>query len=546
MDIQIASNTPALVNQIIGSSQLAQSENGSIINAVVNIDSLEKSYTDNSVITITSIETYYSELGLLSSPLTAEALQESKSLKVSSGSLSSTYSSILNTDLQVKSLYEEASNMINNSTESIDTITKETYLLLSIQYLVNCSLAISDNLAHYCSIDTTLYNDIYLNKIIKNINNIGKSFSKLLRYMNNLIGHYQVTFNYASAMLDELIKAADLFCFIIDDMTNINENTTSAHNISLQSISENIKNCCRYDNFSEGNIPQFPYFKDNLSILIHSFDEILQVTTEYVSKKVNTESMNTLYSINNSKKSIDHIASAIFLAYSGISKNYNLIISNIRSALSFISLISIMPASVNKLSTEINSEIFLGSSDFDFAMKNDISNITDSITNLSQSFNYISSNGKKQILQNNIDDSKQKTDLNKLNAHALDSSTDKTSSENIELTLSFFVCNLKIIISGTIGADEFTGYIYYPEIYNLNYFGITDIQIDTSIDIPQSINSFKVNECLSPQLTTSSVTALSPYSLSSPNIFYANAALTFSLAGEIILSALLPIVFPQS
>ena len=37
MDIQTTSNTPALVNQIIGSSELSENENGSISNAVVNI-----------------------------------------------------------------------------------------------------------------------------------------------------------------------------------------------------------------------------------------------------------------------------------------------------------------------------------------------------------------------------------------------------------------------------------------------------------------------------------------------------------------------------
>ena len=99
MDIQTTSNIPALVNQIIGSSELSENENGSISNAVVNINADGTSYEDNSAITITNIETSYSHLGILSSPLTSEVLPQLKGLKIFSKPAMDKLSSLLNTDL---------------------------------------------------------------------------------------------------------------------------------------------------------------------------------------------------------------------------------------------------------------------------------------------------------------------------------------------------------------------------------------------------------------------------------------------------------------
>ncbi len=64
MDIKIASNTPTLVKKILGSNTFNSSENGSVDTQTFTICS-NTSYMDNSAITITNIETYYSDLGLL-------------------------------------------------------------------------------------------------------------------------------------------------------------------------------------------------------------------------------------------------------------------------------------------------------------------------------------------------------------------------------------------------------------------------------------------------------------------------------------------------
>ena len=538
MNIQISSDTPALVKKIIGSKNLSENKNGNIDNATLNIDSFNTPYMDNSIITITNIETYYSELGLLSAPLLTEASLESKGLRISSESSSNPLSSILNTNSEVKYLYDETCRMLKKSTESIEIVSKETHLLLSIQYVVNCSFIISNDLSKYYLMNKIKTTDVYWTRVIDNINSLCKSLIKSLQYMNNLIGIDLITFNYASTIFNELTKTADLFNLIVDDIISNNNETTLSNNPSLYSIAEDMKSFCEDYSISENNIPQFSYFKNKISIILKHFNDILQIIIEYASKNADTESLNILYSINNHEKAINHIASAIFLAHSEITVNYDLIAINIKSALSFISLISTFQISLNKLSTEINSEIFIERNNFNFINNNDISNIMPSMNNLFQSSNYVSSSNKRYISETSTASYKLKIDSN--------NTTNDTTTENIDLNLSFFVCDLKIIVSGTIGTDEFTGYIYYPNMYNINYFGIDNIQINTSIDIPRYINSFKLNECLSPKLTTASVTALSNYSTAKPDTFSANVALSFSLTGEILLTAVLPIVFSQA
>lgn len=546
MDIQTTSNTPALVNQIIGSSELSENENGSISNAVVNINADGTSYEDNSAITITNIETSYSHLGILSSPLTSEVLPQLKGLKIFSKPAMDKLSSLLNTDLKLKSLYDETSEMLKNSTETNENISKDTHLLLALQYLVNCCLVIGDNLSDNYLHIMPLQNDDDVKEIIKNVINISISLSKSLRYMNNLIGNKVITFSYAEAIMAELLKSSDLLSLIINHLLKIDNSEILSAETALSSIYEDIKDCCNYDNFSKNNIPQFLSFKDSLSIMLISFNKILQIITRYASDNSNAELLNMLYSIDNYKKSINHTASAVFLAYDAVIENYDLIVNNIKSALSDISLRSAYHSPIN-LTTKINSQIFLRDSATNMHKQRNISDISNSIVDFAPAFNYISENDQEQtpkISKENLQ-IEGNSIIKSIKNKSSDNST-ATNIENIQLTLSFFVCNLKISVAGTIGADEFTGYIYYPDIYNINNLGLNDIEINTSIEIPHSINSFKINECLSPQLSALSVTANSLYSTSNPDSFTVNVALSFTLTGEILLTAVLPIVFPQS
>ncbi|WP_294156549.1 hypothetical protein [uncultured Clostridium sp.] len=546
MDIQTASNTPALVNQIIGSSELSENENGSIRNAVVNINADGTSYEDNSAITITNIETSYSHLGILSSPLTSEVLQQLKGLKISSKPVVDKSSSLLNTDLKLKLLYDETTEMLKNSTETNVNISKDTHILLALQYLVNCCLVIGDNLSdNYLQIMPLQTNDD-LKEIIKNLINISISLSNSLRYMNILIGNKVITFSYAETIIAELLKSSYMISLIINHLLNIDNEDILSGETNLASIYEEIKNCCNYDNFSENNIPQFLSFKDSLSIMLISFNKILQIITHYSSDNSNAELLNILYSINNYEKSITHTASAVFLAYDAVIDNYDLIVNYIKSALSDISRISFCHSSIN-LTTKINSQIFLRDSVASMHKQNNISDISNSIVNFESAFNYISENNQKQtqrIYKDNLQIENNLIIKNMKNKSS--NNLTATNIENIQLTLSFFVRNLKISVAGTIGSDEFTGYIYYPDTYNINNFGFNDIKINTSAEIPDSINSFKINVCLSPKLSASSVTANSLYSKSNPDSFIVNANMSFALTGEILLTAVLPIVFPQS
>lgn len=546
MDIQTASNTPALVNQIIGSSELSENENGSIRNAVVNINADGTSYEDNSAITITNIETSYSHLGILSSPLTSEVLQQLKGLKISSKPVVDKSSSLLNTDLKLKLLYDETTEMLKNSTETNVNISKDTHILLALQYLVNCCLVIGDNLSdNYLQIMPLQTNDD-LKEIIKNLINISISLSNSLRYMNILIGNKVITFSYAETIIAELIKSSYMISLIINHLLNMDNEEILSGETNLASIYEEIKNCCNYDNFSENNIPQFLSFKDSLSIMLISFNKILQIITHYSSDNSNAELLNILYSINNYEKSITHTASAVFLAYDAVIDNYDLIVNYIKSALSDISRISFCHSSIN-LTTKINSQIFLRDSVASMHKQNNISDISNSIVNFESAFNYISENNQKQtqrIYKDNLQIENNLIIKNMKNKSS--NNLTATNIENIQLTLSFFVRNLKISVAGTIGSDEFTGYIYYPDTYNINNLGFNDIKINTSSEIPDSINSFKINVCLSPKLSASSVTANSLYSTSNPDSFIVNANMSFALTGEILLTAVLPIVFPQS
>ena len=171
------------------------------------------------------------------------------------------------------------------------------------------------------------------------------------------------------------------------------------------------------------------------------------------------------------------------------------------------------------------------------------------------SFNFVSDSIQTSInnaSDKNIQESQaDKADTNYLNV-INDSFTDdhtgsavNTLTKSVNLNLSFYVCNLNIRVSGTIGSENFTGYIFYSNLYNLSYFGINDTNVTVDVDIPESTDSFNVSECLSPSLQASSVIPSSNYSLTSPDSFNADIELAFSLSGEVLITAVVPIVFAK-
>ncbi|WP_456008613.1 hypothetical protein [Clostridium butyricum] len=143
MDIKIASNTPTLVKKILGSNTFNSSENGSVDTQTFTLCS-NTSYMDNSAITITNIETYYSDLGLLNVLSDTTSTERVTTLNLSKDISEESIPSVINTIPNINKLYEETLQMINNSADSKDYISKETYLLLGLQNLVNIDFTISD------------------------------------------------------------------------------------------------------------------------------------------------------------------------------------------------------------------------------------------------------------------------------------------------------------------------------------------------------------------------------------------------------------------
>lgn len=546
MDIKIASNTPTLVKKILGSNTFNSSENGSVDTQTFTICS-NTSYTDNSAITITNIETYYSDLGLLNVLSDTTSTERVTTLNLSKDISEESIPSVINTIPNINKLYEETLQMINNSADSKDYISKETYLLLGLQNLVNIDFTISDyiscndNIKFCCCYDS-------LKNFINSAWTIIHSICICDRYLYFLIGQSSITYNYSLKIYNELVLSTKLLDNTIDNLS-IDSSFNTNDKQSLISIKASLKNHIENIEVSENNIPSFLDFENVCSKIITSLDLCLKIISSSTVFNCDANSINPIYSLINTVNLIKYTLAAITSSYSCINDDYQTIVSNIKSALSFLTSIVAINNDIN-LVNNFNSNIILkktSSKVLNTENSNDKLN-----SNILPSFNFISENGQPFNIEssnlkiNNNENIQESTKT--INTEIYDnnsSSEESIITKSVTLNLSFYVCNLNIRVSGTIGSDNFTAYIFYSNLYNLSYFGINDTNVTINVDIPENTNKFNISECLNPSIKASSVTPNSNYSLTSKDSFNADIKLEFTLNGEVLITSILPIVIAK-
>ncbi|NAS19731.1 hypothetical protein GND98_018270 [Clostridium butyricum] len=546
MDIKIASNTPTLVKKILGSNTFNSSENGSVDTQTFTLCS-NTSYMDNSAITITNIETYYSDLGLLNVLSDTTSTERVTTLNLSKDISEESIPSVINTIPNINKLYEETLQMINNSADSKDYISKETYLLLGLQNLVNIDFTISDyiscndNIKFCCCYDS-------LKNFINSAWTIIHSICICDRYLYFLIGQSSITYNYSLKIYNELVLSTKLLDNTIDNLS-IDSSFNTNDKQSLISIKASLKNHIENIEVSENNIPSFLDFENVCSKIITSLDLCLKIISSSTVFNCDANSINPIYSLINTVNLIKYTLAAITSSYSCINDDYQTIVSNIKSALSFLTSIVAINNDIN-LVNNFNSNIILkktSSKVLNTENSNDKLN-----SNILPSFNFISENGQPFNIEssnlkiNNNENIQESTKT--INTEIYDnnsSSEESIITKSVTLNLSFYVCNLNIRVSGTIGSDNFTAYIFYSNLYNLSYFGINDTNVTINVDIPENTNKFNISECLNPSIKASSVTPNSNYSLTSKDSFNADIKLEFTLNGEVLITSILPIVIAK-
>lgn len=546
MDIKIASNTPTLVKKILGSNTFNSSENGSVDTQTFTICS-NTSYMNNSAITITNIETYYSDLGLLNILSDTTSTERLTTLNLSKDISEESIPSVINTIPNINKLYEETLQMLNNSSDSKDYISKETYLLLGLQNLVNIDFTISDyiscndNIKFCCCYDS-------LKNFINSAWTIIHSICICDRYLYFLIGQSSITYNYSLKIYNELVLSTKLLDNTIDNLS-IDSSFNTNDKQSLISIKSSLKNYIENIEVSENNIPSFLDFENVCSKIITSLDLCLKIISSSTVFNCDANSINPIYSLINTVNLIKYTLAAITSSYSCINDDYQTIVSNIKSALSFLTSIVAINNDIN-LVNNFNSNIILkktSSKVLNTENSNDKLN-----SNILPSFNFISENGQPFNIEssnlkiNNNENIQESTKT--INTEIYDnnsSSEESIITKSVTLNLSFYVCNLNIRVSGTIGSDNFTAYIFYSNLYNLSYFGINDTNVTINVDIPENTNKFNISECLNPSIKASSITPNSNYSLTSKDSFNADIKLEFTLNGEVLITSILPIVIAK-
>ena len=543
----MASNTPALVNQVIGNSTISNNDTVIAASQTVTIENTTSSYVDNSTIIITDIQTDYSDIGILPQPLTSISSEDFNTLKISYNDFENNSPSIIENVSEIKYKYDYIILLLDNIANTDCQVSKETYLLLAIQNLLDCTHRISKNFLNSDLIDFSIH-DLSLCKISKNFYCVNLSLLTCQKLLSILIGQTYISYSYACSISAQISDALNSILSIINVLQDYKYCTSTDYSVNLCSISDSVNNMINSLKISNDNIPDFNFFADNFSQIISFLHSIIIILTDCFS---NNDFINLIYSEGSFIKGLSHINSAISQAYSNLGENFHLIMSNIKSALSFVSSVKNILSSP-ELYTNIESNITIEKTFFkSFDGNNTSKNIVD-INSDTPELNYISQEPyiQKSELKNDTNLAKSNTALNSI-------ITDNTKSihnfpvissivtKNINLLLSIYVCNLKISLSGTIGSETFRGYIYYPGLYNLNYLGIQDININTSIKIPNNINTFKLSQCLSPVLSVTSATASSSYRITTPDSFNADLSMTFTLNGEILFTAVLPIVFAK-
>lgn len=542
MDIKIASNTPALLKKILGSNTFDISENGSVDKQTFTISS-NASYSDNSIITITNIETSYSDLGLLRIPSNTASAKRLNTLNLSRDISQEPINSVVDVIPDVKKIYEEILLMLKNSSDAHDYISKETYLLLALQNLVNIDYKISDYISCNDNIKFCICNDS-LKDFINSAWNIIVSVCICQRYLYNLIGQASITYNYSLKISNELIPSMQILNNIIDSLS-LDSSLNNDDKQSLLSINKSLKDFMEKIEVSENRTPSFADFENSCSKIISSLDLCLKIISSCTAFNCNTNSINPIYSLINTENLVKYTLSAINSAYSSINADYKIILSNIKSGLSFLTSITAIDSNFDLVNNFNSNIIFKKVSSKVINSDNDKSN-----SDFLPSFNFISDNGQSFTIESSDlkikSDDNIKPSTNVINTIPTDGNNssfeESTVTKTVKLNLSFYVSNLNIRISGKIGSDNFTAYIFYSNLYNLSYFGIDDINVIVNVDMPENISKFNVSECLNPSLQTSSVIPVSHYSLNAKDSFNADVELAFALDGEVIITAVLPIV----
>jgi len=500
VNIKQAYNTHILANKIIGNSTFSQNSTSSIQNQSIIIDSDTSLYLNDSPINITNAEISYSNLGLLNPP-TISVSTSKNTLNSYISTSKTTMHSILNENIELKKIYDNIIFSINNSINSKDYILKETYLLLSLQSLSNfiistCNTFLTNStLNSYKNTTDVIY-------IIKELFNSSFCISKSIKMLNTLIGQSEISLDYSQKIINELSSA---LVYLESNITNlINNDAIPISQDSLELINSLIKKSKDLLIIDENSNILFAPFKDCILNLLESINLInnqLKLLESQIPKNL---LLNLTFSLENIIKSAQSAVLCISLSYSNITNNYNTIINNLKSACNYIKMISPISNHPN-LSTSFSSNIFL-----------------------TKSFS-------KDITNTNINNQSEKTT----------NYNNSIITENITLSLSFYVYNLQINIRGTIGDNSFTGHILYSGLYNLSFFGINDIIVNTDISIPSSTNYFNISQYINPVLEVTNIKTDSTYNVSTQSTFYCNIDFTLFVKVDTLATAPVPLIITK-
>ena len=496
MDIKKAFNTPVLTNKIIGNNTISQNITGSIKNQSVTITPNILYDTENSTINITRTKISYSKLGLLNLPaISTSAKNSSDLLKYSyEPSIVTNNLSILDTNSKLKSIYDNIISTLDNSIKTEISISKETYLLLSLQSLTDFIIELCNQFLNSFEEKSPDSNSHSINIIIKLFDSL-LGISKSIKLLNALIGETTITSKYADRILNQLSSSLLSIEFIINNLYIIND--LSINTETLYTMNSTLKQC------KELLIPSI-----NAQISFSKFATIISHLIDCISllkdQLIQLESLSSIiYSIQNIINLITYDISSISLSYYNLRKDYLTIIGKIKSACDCAKSISFTSQSPD-LFLNFNSNILLTKS----YLKN--------LTNI------------------NIDEP---LDINNTLVNSIVS-----QDQDIVLSLSFYVYNLKINISGTIDSISFEGTILYPELYKLSFFGINDVFVNTKISIPSGINKFNISQQLALDLNITDITLYPQYSASSSSTLIADITFNLLVNGEIFITSLLPII----
>lgn len=503
MDIKQAINTPVLINKVIGTNTVSKSSSGHIDNQTITISSDTSLCIDNSPISINNIEISYSNMGLLTQPPISISSQVNK-LKSYNNTLSSSLNfsikPLIYSNIELNSLYEKLASGINDSLSSKDYISKETYMLLSVQTLSNLIKSICE----------TYLNDDQLKNHDKNTTNFTIIITKLLNgllYLSNgiillnpLIGGQELTSNYWTKLYNELSSSLQYLDYSFNNLCeNIHIKTNEKEINEIYSCIKQLQN----------DLTIYSSFEMLISTYINHMYRIINCIDNIVNKVLLLQSQLSLMpyselinSLDNILKLMKCVLSLISEAHSDTEKNYNSIINTLKSSVHYAQLISFSSNSPN-LYTSLNSVVLMPKT------------YSNNLTN-------------KNVYTNT-----KKTSVN-----------DSDTTQILTITWPFYVYNLYITINGNIGTESFTGHISYDGLHNLNFFSIDDIVLNTEISISKDINKINILHTLMPQLEVSDIVPLNNYS-SSSSTFNANISLSFTVNGEITAYALVPLIISK-